>query len=119
MKNKDIFQFRVITSFRDSIVDDIENKTLSPLSWLREFDSCWMLEVDLPLVKEKDVKVRIINDSVDIEAKLEKKFSQESLGQITKFECFKKIIVLPGKIDDGKINTRFQKGRLMMNIGKK
>ena len=54
MKNDD-FEFR-ISPIISSLFDDIEHRILSPLSCLREFDSHWILEFDLPLVSKKDVK---------------------------------------------------------------
>lgn len=119
MPNGDDFEFKMISPLMDLLVDDIENSILSPLSCLREFDSCWTLEFDLPLVREKDIKITFDESVVYMEAKLKEKYSQELLGQIIKFKYFKKAVHLPGKMDSGKVGMEFRKGRLTMNIGKK
>jgi len=113
------FEFKIIPPIINSLFDDIEHRILSPLSCLREFDSHWMLEFDLPLVSKKDVKVTFDGNTVNVEAKLKEKYSEEKLGKITKFEYFKKSILLPGKIDNKKIIAKFQKGRLEIKIPKK
>lgn len=102
-----------------SLFDDVEHKILSPLSCLREFDNHWMLEFDLPLVNKKDIKVTFDGNYIHVEAKLKEKYSEEKLGKITKFEYFKKSILLQGKIDTKKATAKFQKGRLEIRIPKK
>ena len=113
------FEFKIIPPIINSLFDDIEHRILSPLSCLREFDSHWMLEFDLPLVSKKDVKVTFDGNTVNVEAKLKEKYSEEKLGKITKFEYFKKSISLPEKIDSKKTTAKFQKGRLEIKIPKK
>ena len=99
--------------------DDIEHKILSPLSCLREFDNHWMLELDLPMVNKKDIIVSLDENTINIEAKLKEKYSEMRLGKVTKFEYFKKSLVLPGKIDNKKTVARFANGRLEVKIPKK
>ena len=113
------FEFRITPPIISSLFDDIEHRILSPLSCLREFDSHWMLEFDLPLVSKKDVKVTFDGNTINVEAKLKEKYSEEKQGKTTKFEYFKKSILLPGKIDNKKITAKFQKGRLEIKIPKK
>jgi len=103
----------------NSLFDDVEHRILSPLSCLREFDNHWTLEFDLPLVSKKDIQVTFDQNTVNIEAKLREKYSEENLGNITKFEYFKKSISLPGKINNKKTTAKFQKGRLVIQIPKK
>ena len=86
-----------------------ERRTLSPLSCLREFDNYWVLELDLPLVNKKDIKVTFDQNTVSIEAKLREKYSEKKLGSITKFEYFKKSILLPGKNNSKKTTAKFEK----------
>ena len=119
MKEKDDFKFTIMPSVTDSLFDDIEHRSLSPLSCLREFDTHWMLEFDLPLVNKKNIKVTFDGNMINVEAKLKEKYSEEKLGKITKFEYFKKSMSLPGKIDSKKTTAVFQKGRLEIKIPKK
>jgi HSP20 family protein len=119
MKEKDDFKFTIMPSLTDSLFDDIEHRILSPLSCLREFDTHWMLEFDLPLVNKKNIKVTFDGNMINVEAKLKERYSEEKLGKITKFEYFKKSMSLPGKIDSKKTTAVFQKGRLVIKIPKK
>jgi HSP20 family protein len=112
-------EFKITLPTVNSLFDDVEHKILSPLSCLREFDNHWMLEFDLPLVNKKDIKVTFNGNYINVEAKLKEKYSEEKLGRITKFEYFKKSMLLPGRIDSKKTIAKFQKGRLEIKIPKK
>jgi HSP20 family protein len=119
MRNDDDFEFGLMPPIISSLFDDIEHRILSPLSCLREFDTHWMAEFDLPLVRKKDIKVTFDGNTINVEAKLKEKYSEEKLGKIIKFEYFKKSISLPRKIDSKKTTAKFQKGRLEIKIPKK
>jgi HSP20 family protein len=119
MTNDNIFELQITPPMISSLFDDIEHGILSPLSCLREFDHHWILEFDLPLVSKKDIKVTFDGNSINVEAKLKEKYSEEKLGKFTKFEYFKKSISLPGKIDSKKTTAKFQNGRLVIKIPKK
>lgn len=118
MSDDNDFEFRT-PPIISSLFDDIEHRILSPLSCMREFDTHWILEFDLPLVSKKDVKVTFDGNNINVEAKLQEKYSEEKLGTITKFEYFKKTISLPRQIDSKKITAWFQNGRLEIKIPKK
>lgn len=105
----------IISSFLN---DDIEKQILSPLSCLREYGSNWILEFDLPLVNKKDIKITFNQNTLSVEAKLKETYSEEKFGRKTKFEFFKKIITLPGKIDSKNTSAKFNKGRLIITIPK-
>lgn len=119
MRNDDDFKFATIPPMINSLFDDIEHRILSPLSCLREFDNQWVLEFDLPLVNKKDIKVTFGEDTINVEAKLNEKYSEKQIGDVTKFEYFKKSLSLPEKIDNKKTTAQFQKGRLVIKIPKK
>ena len=118
MRNNNDPELEITLPVISSVFDDIEHQILSPLSCLKEFDSHWLLECDLPLVDKKDVKITCDDRTISIEAKLREEYSVEKLGNIAKFEYFKKSILLPGKIDSKKILAKFQKGRLEIKIPK-
>ncbi|MDH5417949.1 MAG: Hsp20/alpha crystallin family protein, partial [Nitrosopumilus sp.] len=86
--NNHKFEFRVTSPMIGSLFDDMEQRILSPLSYLREFDNYWMLEFGLPLVNKKDIKVTFDENIISIKAKLKEEYSEEKLGNITKFEYF-------------------------------
>jgi HSP20 family protein len=117
IENKD--EFRILSPSINSLLnDDIDQQTLSPLSCLREFESNWLLEFDLPLVNKKDIKITFDENLVSVEAKLKESYSEEKLGIQTKFEYFKKTLSLPGKINSKKASAKFTKGRLTITIPK-
>ncbi|MDH3311930.1 MAG: Hsp20/alpha crystallin family protein [Nitrosopumilus sp.] len=119
MNNFDKFEFRMAFPMISSLFDDIEQRILSPLSCLREFDNYWMLEFDLPLVDKKDIDVTFDENIISIKAKLKEEYSEEKQGNIIKFEYFKKSISLPERINVKKTTAKFQKGRLEIKIPKK
>ena len=118
MRENDELELEITLPVVSSVFDDIEHQILSPLSCLKEFDSHWLLEYDLPLVDKKDIKITCDDRTIRVEAKLREKYSEEKFGNITKFEYFKKSVSLPGKIDSKKILAKFQKGRLEIKIPK-
>ena len=88
------------------------------MSCLREYGTHWLLEFDLPLVNKKDIKITSDGNSISIEAKLKETYFEEKFGKKTKFEYFKKTLTLPGKINNKKTSTKFEKGRLKIIIPK-
>ena len=119
IENKDEFKIRILPPTISSLLtDDIDNQVLSPLSCLREFETDWLLEFDLTLVNKKDIKITFDENSISVEAKLKETYSEEKFGTETKFEYFKKILTLPGKIDSKKAFAKFTNGRLAITIPK-
>jgi len=99
--------------------DDMVEKILSPLSYLKEFESKWVLEVDLPLVNKKDIKVSLDSGNViTVEAKLSEAYIDTKHDVKHEFQYFKKRVSLPGKIDGKKITVNFKNGRLIITIPK-
>ena len=113
------FKIRIAPSSINSLFrDDLEQQILSPLSCLREYETHWLLEFDLPLVNKKDIKITSDENSISVEAKLKETYFEEKFGKKTKFEYFKKTITLPGKINNKKTSAKFEKGRLKIIIPK-
>jgi len=119
VENNNEFKIRILPTTISSLLnDDIDQQILSPLSCLREFETNWLLEFDLPLVNKKDIKITFDENSISVEAKLKETYSEEKLGVKTKFEYFKKTLSLPEKIDSKKTFAKFNKGRLTITIPK-
>lgn len=98
--------------------DDIEQKILSPLSCIRELESKWVIEFDLPLVKKEDISVSFYPEStVTIEAKLVEPYCDPKIEKC-EFEYFKKSVTLPGKINEKNITANFSNGRLVITAHK-
>ena len=119
VKDNDQFKIKILPTTISSLLnDDIDQRILSPLSCLREFETNWLLEFDLPLVNKKDIKITFDENSISVEAKLKETYQEEKLGIKTKFEYFKKTLTLPRKIDSKKTVAKFNKGRLTITIPK-
>jgi len=98
--------------------DDIEQKILSPLSCVKELESKWIIEFDLPLVKKEDVSVSINSENtIAIEAKLVEPYCDPKMERC-EFEYFKKSITLPRKINEKNITANFSNGRLIITVPK-
>jgi len=118
-ESKDEFKIRILPPTISSLLnDDIDQQILSPLSFLREFETKWLLEFDLPLVNKKDIKITFDENLISIEAKLKETYYEEKLGVKTKFEYFKKTLSLPGKTNNKKASAKFINGRLTITIPK-
>ncbi len=104
--------------FGDRFFDDFILKELSPLSHLREMDSGWILEVDLPLVDKKDITINISDNHLTIKAKLKKTFTISRGSTVSEFEYFRKTIVLPTGINSKEISAKFKNGILRITMPK-
>ena len=113
------FGARISFPILDAILDDMENRIHSPLSSLIEFNNYSLIELDLPMVNKKDIKISSSQNTLHVEAKLREKYSEEKLGKVTKFEYFKKSVSLPTMINSKKISAEFDRGRLTIKIPKK
>lgn len=119
-QNENNFDFRIIEPSIISLFnDDIDSQILSPLSYLKEFGTYWLLELDLPLVNKKDIRVTFDENTISVEAKLKEVYTEEKLGVETKFQYFKKTITLPKNINTNKTSAKFVNGILRMIIPKK
>ena len=119
-REEDQFNIKIFNSILNpKCEDDIEEKILSPLSCLREFESKWVLEVDLPLVDKKNITVTLDPGNViSVEAQLKEAYFDLNLDYKNEFRFFKKTVSLPGKIDDKNISANFTNGRLVIQIPK-
>jgi HSP20 family protein len=101
------------------IGDDFEEKILSPLSYIREHESKWVLEFDLPMVEKRDINIYLDSDgAIVVEAKLKEKYSESKFSQNYEYEYFKKSISLPKNVDTKNISARFSNGILTITIPK-
>lgn len=98
--------------------DDIEQKILSPLSCIRELESKWIIEFDLPLVKKEAISVSYGHENtITVEAKLMEPYCDPKIERC-EFEYFKKSVTLPGKINEKNITANFSNGILTITVPK-
>lgn len=112
------FEKRMNSSFGHDFMDDFMHRELVPLSHFIEKDSKWILEVDLPGVKKKNIDVAITDGHLVIKAKLEESYRVSRHGYMTEFEYFNKVIGLPLHVNIKKIETKFKNGILTITIPK-
>jgi len=99
--------------------DDQEQKILKPLSCLKEHESKWVLEFDLPLVNKNDINVYVDeNEMIVIEAKLKETYVDSSGSRRFEYEYFKKSVKLPKIVDVKNISARFTNGILTVTLPK-
>ena len=112
------FEKQIDSIFGTESLDDYIHKELTPLSHFIKKDSKWILEVDLPMVDKKDIKLILSTHHLIIKAKLKKTFCISKRNVITEFDYFKKVVSLPNDIDRKKIQAIFKKGVLRIIIPK-
>jgi len=88
---------------------------------VEETDTEYHVSAELPGMDEKDVKVRIDEDTLVIEG--EKKHEQEKKGQgyyrsERSYGSFRRVVPLSGQIDVDKIDAHFKKGVLTITLPK-
>ena len=97
--------------------DDLEQKILRPLSCIKEHESKWVLEFDLPLVEKKYINVYNDEEMIVVEAKLREVYRDSKFTR-HQYEYFKKSVLIPKNVDIKKISARFTNGRLVITIPK-
>ena len=112
------FEKRMNLAFGHDFMDDFIRQELVPLSHFIEKDLKWILEVDLPGVKKKNIDVAITDDHLVIKAKLEESYRVSRHGYVTEFKYFNKVIGLPPHVNTKKIETIFKNGILTITIPK-
>lgn len=118
-ENEERFDVFVSPFLHAKLFDDIEEKILSPLSYVKEFETKWVLEFDLPLVNKEDISITYDEGKIiTVEAKLRETYSDVNMIPNCEFQYFKKRIALPGVIDEKKIISAFSNGRLTINVPK-
>jgi len=96
---KEQFKIKILPSTISSLLnDDIDQQILSPLSCLREFETNWLLEFDLPMVNKKDIKITLDENSISVEAKLKETYLEEKLGVKQNLNISKKLLLFLEKL---------------------
>lgn len=119
MKMQDWFDIEFSSFPIIKLLDDREQKILRPLSCLRESQTKWILEFDLPLVDKNDVAVYLDeNDMIVVEAKLKERYVDSKGSQSYEYESFRKSVKIPKNIDKKNIVSQFSNGRLVVILPK-
>jgi HSP20 family protein len=112
----------LLNSF-DRLFDGIfEDRTASvPAVDVRETETSWHMEIDLPGLTEKDVEVKLDNNLLTISSRKEEKQEEKKNGYLLRerrASSFCRSFVLPDEADREKIEALFANGVLSLNFPK-
>lgn len=103
-------------------VGELDNLNISPSVDIVEDESNIKVEIELPGVDEKDIKVYISPNMLNIKASKEiskkdegKTYSMREIG----YGSYERNIPLPDNVDIDKAESTFKKGMLWVNLPKK
>jgi HSP20 family protein len=112
----------LLNSF-DRLFDGIfEDRTANvPAVDVRETETSWHMDVDLPGLTEKDVEVKLDNNLLTISSRKEEKQEEKKNGYLLRerrASSFCRSFVLPDEADREKIDASFSNGVLSLNFPK-
>jgi HSP20 family protein len=103
----------------DGIFDD--RSVSMPAVDVRDTETGWNMEVDLPGLTEKDVEVKLDNNLLTISSRKEQKQDEKKNGYLLrerKTSSFCRSFVLPEEVDREKIEAAFANGVLSISFPK-
>ena len=118
-------QFKLALDFFDELernMWDLERESLVPLTNISENDDTLIVEVDLPLVKKKDIRLRLVENGLVVEASLTRHVRFERWGTVQRsceFKSFYKLVPLPSPVVTEGIKATFKRGILRVELKKK
>ena len=95
--------------------------SLEPLAYVEEDDRVVRVTVDLPLVRKRDIKLRVLGNALDVEAELNRCITFERWGTTQRqceFRLFHKNISLPASVTTTGAKATFKKGILTVELPK-
>ncbi len=107
--------------FDDMFTEPVFGRSGVPAVDIKETDSEYLMEVELPGLSEKDVEVKLDNNLLTISSAKEEKKEEKKNGYIMrerKSSSFARSFVLPEGIDREKISAQFKDGVLNLAFPK-
>lgn len=95
--------------------------TLEPLAQIEDTGDKIMITTDLPYVKKENIDLKVCDDSLEIDATLERCVKYEHWGNVEEceFKSFYKDIKLSEKIIPEETNAKFKNGILTVELVKR
>jgi len=118
-------QDRMNRLFRDSFGDREEaltTSTFAPAVDVYEDEHNITLKVEVPGIEEKDIDVRIENNTLTVhgERKFEKEEKEENYRRVERqYGSFTRSFTLPNTVDAEKVSANYDKGVLNIKLAKK
>jgi HSP20 family protein len=101
---------------------DLQRGSLAPLVSVSETEDRVIVEVDLPLVKKKDIHLRLVEGGLEVEASLTKCVRFERWGTVQRsceFRSFYRIVSLPSPVVAEGVSAVFNRGILRVELKKR
>ncbi len=101
---------------------DLVRESLEPLTNISETDGAVVIEIDLPFVRKNDIRLRLLEDGLEIEASLTRCVKFERWGTVQRsceFKSFYKIVPLSNPVVAEGIKASFKKGILRVELKKR
>jgi len=102
--------------------DSVDSGVWSPAVDIYETDHDIVLKAELPEVKEKDIDIRLENNTLTLkgERKFEKETKEENYHRVERaYGAFSRSFTLPVTVDQDKINAEYKDGILKITMPKK
>jgi HSP20 family protein len=87
-----------------------------------EDEHCITLKIEVPGIDEKDIDVRIENNTLTVhgERKIEKEEKEENFRRVERqYGSFTRSFTLPSSVDPGQVSADYEKGVLNIKLAKK
>ncbi|HVP20189.1 MAG TPA: Hsp20/alpha crystallin family protein [Spirochaetia bacterium] len=107
--------------FDDMFVEPVFGRGAVPAVDVKETDSQYLMEVELPGLSEKDVEVKLDNKLLTISSRKEENKEEKKDGYLIRerrSSSFARSFVLPEGIDREKISAEFKNGVLNLSFPK-
>jgi HSP20 family protein len=107
--------------FDDFLIEPSIGNSALPAVDVRESDSAYLMEVELPGLSEKDVEVKLDNTLLTISSRKEEKKEEKKNGYVLRERRsahFSRSFVLPEGVDREKIDAEFKNGVLNLTFPK-
>lgn len=120
-------QDRINRVFRESYSGGDRDEALTTSSFapavdVYEDEHNFTLKIEVPGVEEKDIDVRIENNTLIVhgERKFEKEEKEENYRRVERqYGSFTRSFTLPNSVDPGQVSARYDKGVLKIILAKK
>lgn len=120
-------QDRMNRLFRDSFDDvgrdeSLTTSTFAPAVDVYEGEHEVTLKVEVPGINEKDIDVRVENDTLTVhgERKIEKEEKEENYRRVERqYGAFTRTFTLPTTVDSDNVSASYDKGVLKISLPKK
>ena len=101
---------------------DLSRGSLEPLTSISQTEDKVIVEVDLPLVKKKDIRLRLIEGGLEVKASLTRCIKFERWGTVQRsceFRFLYKVVPLPSPVVADGTEAIFKRGILRVELKKR